>query len=143
MGELTAQLTAFQAFLPVPIDLLSQIAQLESMIAGILACIAAGIPPPTLELQMANMALVIAGVASLIAGMEAQISIINNITSAFASAGIHAYAFNGQTGNFGSEMSQHLNNGTPGGTPLDSAQGVTLITTTPASFAALTTLIVG
>lgn len=139
LPTLTDRLTALLAFSPTPVDFASRIAMLEAMIAGLKASMTLGLTPPSVVGQLADIAALIASLRAQIAGLQAHLAISMALQSAFGAAGVHALAFEGPAASFGPEVMARLAE-VPGISPADHAHAIALLTTVPATWAAMAQL---
>lgn len=139
LPDLTAQLAGFLAWHPVAIDLSVQITTLEAMITGIKAQITLGLPAPSLATQIAGLEELITALKGKIVGLEAQLELIADFQTALGAAGVHLVAYEGDLAAFGPEVGARLAS-MPGVGPLDGCNGLALLTTVPATWAALASI---
>lgn len=130
LPDLQARLASLVAFLPVNVDFAAQLVLAQQIVTSIQASITLGITPPSIAFQ-------IAAVAALIAELEASVSAIADFTDLLAAAGLHVYAYAGDTDQLGTEMDTELAGGVPGGGPTDAANALILITTVGATWTAM------
>lgn len=143
MPNLMGQISALASYAPTPINLAASIAAAQAIVSALQAQLAAvpPIPAPSLDVQIAAIQGQLAGLQSLVSGINAQLSILHGLQSPLSAAGLHAYALNGATNTLGAAVSTALSSGVPGGAPTDAAQGILLLTTVPATFAALAQIV--
>jgi hypothetical protein len=139
LPSLLEQLEGLLSFAPTPISLTAQISTLEAMITGLNAAITLGVMPPSLDTQIAGIAALIAALSSVVGGINAQLALITSFQAALGAAGVHAIAFEGPVANLGVELTGRLA-AVPGLSPGDAAHALTLLTTVPATWAALAQL---
>lgn len=137
LPDIQARLDALLAFSPLPVDFAAQLALAQSMVASVQASITLGLAPPSIALQLAIVAALIADIAAAIASISVQLGIVVDFQALMGTAGIHAYAYAGQTQNLGAEMAVELAGGVPAGAPTDAANALILVTTTPATWTAM------
>jgi hypothetical protein len=140
LPDLSAQLAGFLAWKPAPISLSVQISTLEAMITGIKAQITLGLPAPSLASQLAALEALIAGLKGKIVGLEAQLALITQFQTALGAAGVHLVAFEGELAALGPEVGARLAS-VPGVGPLDACNALTILTTLPATWAALASIL--
>ena len=106
MGDLQGRIDAmlgFSATIGLPIE------GLLALSATVTASLSQpGLAAPSVALQMQIM-------ASAIAVLKAQLTIIADLVSLLATAGVHAYAYDGSVGGLGAEVTSALSGGLPGG----------------------------
>jgi len=141
LPDIQGRLDALLAFAPINVDFAAQLALAQQTVASIQAGIALGLPVPSLAAQIAQVAALVAELLAAVTSISAQLSVIAALQAHFGVAGVHAYAFAGQTQDLGGELSAELAGGTPGGAPTDAANALVLITTVPATWAALAALL--
>lgn len=137
LANLFDQLSALAAYTPTPIDFAAQIGVAQDIVSGLTAAISAGITPPSLGDQLALIAAQVATLTATIDGIEVNLDLLTGLQAPLATAGVHAYAFDGDTDSFGAELDGELAGGVPGGSPSDHANAVAIITTIPATWLAL------
>lgn len=140
LPDLMAQVASLLSWTPAPISIAVQISTLQGMITALNAQVTAGLPPPSILGQIASIAAMIAGLQSQIASLELQLSIIGDFQASLAAAGVHLVAFEGPVSAFGAEVQARLASA-PGIGPLDPCNAITLLTTVPATWAALATIL--
>jgi len=128
--DLQAQVSALVAFKPAAINFAADLELAESIVASLKAGISAGITPPSIDAQIGI-------VASQLAALRLKLESVLSLTNLFGAAGVHAYAYAGAVNAFGGELGAELTGGLPGGAPTDNANALVLVTTTPATWDAL------
>jgi hypothetical protein len=139
LPDLLERLENLLAFTPQPIDLTTQLANAQAIVTGIQATITLGLPAPSIATQLAALAALIASLQAQISGIQAQLAVVVGFQGLLGAAGLHAIAFDGHVGDFGAEVSAQL--ASVPISPIDPAHAVTLITTSPAAWAALSQLL--
>jgi hypothetical protein len=137
LPDILARLAALQAFAPLSVDFTAQLALAQAMVTSVQTGIALGIPVPSIAAQIAAVAALIAELLASVAGIAAQLEIVTDFQALLGAAGVHVYAYAGQTGSLGSELSTELTTGIPGGSPTDAANALVLVTTVPATWTAM------
>lgn len=140
LPDLQSRLAGLLAFKPTPVSFTAQIATLKDMIAGIEATIAVGLPAPGVSTQLAAIAELVAALQSQVGALNAQLSVIANLQAALGAAGIHAYAYEGAAGSLAAELGGAVGS-SPGISPADVAHALALVTTVPATWAAMSSLL--
>ena len=140
LPDLLAEIEALLAWAPTPITFDAQLATLEAMITGINASITLGVPPPSILGQIANVAALVASLQGQVASLEAQLSIITAFQASLAAAGVHLVAYAGPVSSFGVEVQARLA-AAPGLSPSDVCNALAFLTTVPATWAALATIL--
>jgi hypothetical protein len=135
--DIQARLDSLLAFAPVNVDFAAQLSLAQATLASIQAGISLGLPVPSLAAQIAQVAALVAELLAAITSINAQLSIITALQAHFGAAGLHVYAYTGQVGDLSAELYLELEGGVPGGSPTDAANGLLLLTTVPATWAAL------
>lgn len=102
------------------------------LVASIQAQIALGIELPSISLQLS-------AAFALVASLQLQLDLLLTFKVALGTAGVHAYAFEGQANQMGGEITAALAGGfpVPGATGTDHTNALVLATTVPAAWAAL------
>jgi hypothetical protein len=131
LSDLLARLTALQAFVPQPFSFTAQLDIATKTLASVQASIAAHLPEPSIADQLAQIAALIAQLASIVGSMQAQLAIITHLQTQLTTAGISAYAFDGPRSALGSELQAAIGPGTP------HANALLLVTTDPGAWASL------
>jgi hypothetical protein len=137
LPDILARIAALQAFAPQPVSFVAQLALAMQIVTGIQTSIALGISPPSIAAQLAAVAALVADLLAMVTDIHAQLAIVLELRGLLGAAGIHAYAFAGQSGNLGGELATALTTGTPGGSAADAANALVLVTTLPATWTAL------
>lgn len=137
LPDILARLEALASFAPQPIVFGAQLALAQQMVASVTAAISLGLPAPSIAAQVAIVAALVSDLLAAVESVNAQLSILVAFEALLGAAGIHAYAFAGQTGDLGAELAAELSSGTPGGAASDAANALVLITTIPATWAAM------
>lgn len=128
--NLEQQIGALGAFNPGAINFAADIQLAEGMLGSLKAGLAAGITPPSIELQIGL-------IAGLLAALKAQLALIAEFKDLLATAGVHAYAYSGPTNQFGPELTTELASGFPGGAPATPANALVLATTSGVTWSAM------
>jgi hypothetical protein len=139
LPDLLAEIEALLAWAPTPITYAAQLSTLEAMITGIKASITAGVQPPSILGQIANVAALVASLQDQVASLEAQLAIIVSFQSALTAAGVHLVAYAGPVSSFGAEVQGRLL--AAGIPPADACNAIAFLTTVPATWAALATIL--
>jgi hypothetical protein len=137
LPDLQARLAALLAFQPAPISFAAQLSLAQATLSGIQLAIASGITPPDISAQLAAIAALVADLAAAVAGIDVQLTILSNLQTLLAAAGLHVYAFAGATNAAGGELTTALSGGVPGGAPTTAANALVLVTTVSATWAAM------
>jgi hypothetical protein len=138
LPTLLDQLTALTAFAPTPVSFSAQIAGLNAMITGLQLSITAGLVPPSVDLQLAELAAMLAALQAQISSIQLQLEIVTDFQSALGAAGVHAVAFEGVVGALAGDVGSVL--AAVPISPIDTAHAVVLVTTVPATWAAMAQL---
>ena len=94
-------------------------------------------PVPDISAQIAAIAAQIASLLAAVVAVNAQLTIVTDFQALLEAAGVHVYAFAGQTNQLGPELDTELAGGVPGGSPTDPANAIVLITTVPSTWDAM------
>jgi hypothetical protein len=137
LPDLQARLTALASFAPSPPSITTDIALAQQIIASLQLALTVGIQPPSMDVQIAMVAALIATLSATIVSIDAQLSIIANLTNVLNTAGVHAYTFNGLANQLGPQMATELSGGFPGGSATDATNAVVLATTVAPAWAAM------
>lgn len=140
MPDLLAQIESLTSWSPTPISLDVQLQTLANMTAGINAQIALGVPPPSILGQIEAINALIASLQLQVAELDAQLAIITSFQAALEAAGVHLVAYDGPAGSFGVEVQGELNTA-PGLAPSDACNAIAFLTTSPATWAALASIL--
>lgn len=128
--NLEQQVGALASFSPGAIDFAADLQLAEGMLGSLKAGIAAGIQPPSINLQIGL-------IAALLEQLKAQLALIAEFKDLLATAGVHAYAWSGPTNQFGNDFSTELAGGFPGGAPTTPANALVLATTLGPTWSAM------
>lgn len=137
LPDILARIAALQAFAPQPVSFVAQLALAQSMVSSVQAGIALGIPVPSIAAQIAAIAALVAELLAAVSAINVQLGIVTDFQALLGAAGLHLYAYAGQTGSLGPELSAALATGIPGGSPTDSAHALVMVTTVPATWTAM------
>jgi hypothetical protein len=107
----------------------------EEILKGINSCLAVGVVPPSIELQVEIVARAIAEI------LQPELDVMVNLNTLLASAGLHVYVFDGVTSNMGSEVSSALAGRLPGGGVLTHCNAIILATTAGATWSAVSSIV--
>lgn len=140
LPDLQSRLAALLGWSPQPITFAAQIEQLNLMLGALQQSITLGVQPPSLAVQLANIASLVAGLQASIASLNTQLQLIQQVQSVLAMAGLHLVAFDGRADALGSEVGGVLG-GVSGVAPGDIMHAVLMATTSPAVFQALSQLV--
>lgn len=139
LPELQSKRDALAGWTPGDISIAAQLTQLEGMIAALKTQQTLGVKPPTMAAQLANIAALIGELSVSIASLEAQRSVLVDAQQLLVTAGVHALQYTGRADRMGAELGGLLASAGIG--PADSTQSITLATTSPAVFEALSQLV--
>lgn len=141
LPDITARIAALLAFTPTPVSFSAQLALAQQTVVSIQAAIAGGFSPPDISAQIAAVAAELAALQASALAVQAQLAIVVAFQGLLTSAGVHAYAYNGQAGNLGSEFSAELAGGLPGGSgPTEAINALVLATNIGATWAAMSSV---
>lgn len=140
LPDLLSRLASLQGWSPGAITIAAQITQLQAMITALNAQLTLGVQPPSIATQLAQLAQIIADLQAQIAGLNAQLSIIADFQAALGAAGVHLVAYEGAVGTFAPELAGRLMV-VPGLNPADACHALALVTTVPATWAALASVL--
>jgi hypothetical protein len=94
-ADLAAKIQAFIDFKPtIALPMIAQLQIAADIVAGFEACIALGIEPPSIALQITL-------VADALAALRLQLAVILELFSLMAAAGVDLYAYDGKAGGLG------------------------------------------
>lgn len=137
LPQIQAQITgllALQANLvATPPNIASMLAQAEALVAAILAAIAQGIPP--VSLQITAVAAALAQLNVTLGQLTASLTFAAGFP--LGATGIAAYAYTGTVGAMGSAITAAMSSGLPGGMPTDNCNAIVLATENPATWASM------
>jgi hypothetical protein len=139
LPDIAARIAALEEALallvPQPTTPAAQLALAQQIIVGI--NMSFGLPLPSLSEQMAMLTAQLTSLLSQVAAVHAQLDLISVLRAGLGAGGLHALAYAGSAGAFGTEagaaLTEHV------GAPA-AAQALVLATTQPATFAALSQL---
>lgn len=131
-GQVTANL-ALLATLPDPVALAAAIEAAALAAVTQIANIIASIPAPLIQ---ANASLGV-DIAALISLRDLLVSLVADLSAAISAGGIHAWSVDSTAAAVGGELAAALSGGVPGALPNARVQGLLVLTDSPASFAAL------
>jgi hypothetical protein len=114
LPDILARLAALQAFAPMPVSFSAQLSLANQLVAGIGQSIALGIPEPSIAAQIAAVMALVAELIATVAGIRTQLSIVANFQVLLAAAGVHVFAYAGDAGGLGGELTGALALGLPG-----------------------------
>lgn len=137
LPDILARLAALQNFAPQPVSFAAQLALAQQMVSSIQLSISLGIPVPSIAAQIAAVLALVAELLAAVLSINAQLAIVTDFQVLLGAAGVHVYAYAGQVGSFGGEFSAELAGGVPGGGPTDASNALVLVTTVPATWAAM------
>jgi hypothetical protein len=138
LPDLQSRIAALLAFAPVEVDFAAQLTLAQQTVASIQATIAAGITPPSIAEQLAQVAALIADLLASLSSIAAQLTIITDFQALLVNEGLHAYAFSGSVSSFGDELDAEIGAGLPGGAGASEAvDGLVLVTNVGATWSAL------
>lgn len=138
LPDIQARLAALAQFKPQPINLAAQLSLAKNTLAGVEAAIAFGITPPDISAQLAIVAAQIADLEAAIVSINADLQAVIDFIALLAEAGLHVYRYEGQVDDLGGELSTELSGGLPGGSPTDQCDALVLVTSTSATWDAMT-----
>lgn len=136
LPDILARIAALQAFAPSPVDFGAQLVLAQQIVTSIQTSIALGIPAPSIAAQIAAVAALIADLLASVQAINGHLAIVQSFASLLGAAGIHALVFDGDAGAFGGELAAELGS-VPGLGPYDACNAIVLVTTVPATWAAM------
>lgn len=131
LPDILARIAALQAFSPAPISFAFNIIEATKIVASLNLAIAAGITPPNIAAQIAQILALLAALEATVAAVNANLSIATDFVSGLAAAGIDAYAWDGSRNALGAALTSALG---PSGTH---ANALVLVTTNGATWGAM------
>jgi hypothetical protein len=137
LPDILARLDALAAFAPQPVSFSAQLGLANQMVTSVQAAISLGLPIPSIAAQLAIVGALVSDLLAAVSSVNAQLEILADFELLLGTAGVHAYAYAGDTGDLGAEFASELSGGTPGGAAGDAANALVLITTIPAVWAAM------
>ncbi len=140
-GELTGRLSTYANLgiaLANPAAIAAQLTSALAALTSQLASIAAGaLPSVTTATASVNVDIGTIGV-----NLSAIQALINNLNAAASAGGLHAFSVDSTAASVGAELASQVSSGMPGGgLPGARVQGVILLTESPATFEALSALL--
>jgi hypothetical protein len=137
LPDMQARIDALLAFNPQPVDFAAQLLLAQQTVASIQLGISLGIPAPSIASQIAQIAALIADLLATATAVQAQLQIITDLQTLFATGGVHAYAYAGDANDLGPEFTAELAGGLPGGGPTDDISALVLATGDSATWDAM------
>lgn len=134
LPDIEARLSALAdviAHPPLPIDFSAQLTQAVSIVASIQSCITLGITPPDMSAQIAAFTALMAELEASVLSINAQLTVIADLTAALAAVGVELYAFEGPADTFGGELTVAI------GVDFAPVNGLALVVHDPATWTAL------
>ena len=131
-AQVSAQLSAMISA-SLQLGLPSTLADLLALANSLEQMLALGLQPPTVGVQ-------IAAFASVIAQLEAQLIPFSLFASLMASGGVFVYAYDGATSGVGSDLTTALASGFPGHAAIDHANMLVLGTVASATWTAMSSV---
>lgn len=135
LPEIQAKLAGLLAANLVPPTLAASLTTALQVVAGIQAAITLGLPP--IDFQAAAIAEVIVLLQDQLALLQAQASFSIALGTTLGASGIHLCKYEGEVGQFGTQLQQECSDGFPGGSASDETLALILAGTTPEAIAAL------
>lgn len=136
LPDLLERIASLKAFAPAPVSFSAQLTLAKQVVASIEQSIALGISPPSITAQIAAVTGLITQLLASVSQVNAQLSIVQEFTQLFASAGIHAFVYEGAVGDLPGELAGALD-AVPGLATGDSAHAAVLLTTSGTTWSAL------
>ncbi len=137
LPDIQARIAALASFAPTPPNIAADIALAQKIIESLQAALTLGITPPNISAQIEIVAAQLLALKAAVAAIDAQLSIIANLSNVLSTAGLHAYAYSGQANQLGTQFTTELAGGFPGGTPTDPTNALVLATTLSGTWAAM------
>jgi hypothetical protein len=137
LPDIQARLDALLAFTPTPVDFGVQLQLALQMVASVQSSIALGLPAPSILLQLATVAALVAALEVSITSINTQLGAIVAFQAHLAAPEIHAYAFQGATNVLGAEAAAALAGGLPGWAAAAPIHALVLATPVPATWTAM------
>jgi hypothetical protein len=142
LPDIQDRLAALLAFSPGEVDFAAQLLLAQQTVTSIQAAITLGISPPSIALQLAEVAALIAALLASIASINVQLAIIADFQALLSGAGVHAYAYAGDVTDFGPELDAEIGAGLPGGGgPTEDVDALVLVTNVGATWTALSQIL--
>lgn len=141
LPDILARISALQACVPTPVNFAQQLALAEQIVASVTAGIQIGIPVPSIDAQIAAVLALVSSLIAQVTAVHAQLAIVTDFQALLGAAGLHALAYAGPVSSFGGELDSAL---AIVGTlsPSDTAFALVLLTTSGATWDALTQITV-
>lgn len=136
--DLEARILALQGFVPTPTTLADLLANAQATVQGILNAIAAGVQIPDISAQFAIVAEQLAVLQLQLDLVNQQLGIILALQPYFSVGGLHAYTFDGSTGNLGTELDAAI---ATEGAPSGATKALLICATTPEAWDALSAIL--
>jgi hypothetical protein len=134
LPELAARLASLTSFQPTPLDFGAQLALANQIVGGIQLAMAAGVQLPDVSVIAAQIAALVAQITAQLALVQANLSLVLDLQAALGGGSVGLYAFDGQLGSLGGELTSQV------GSSSAHAQALVMLTTEPATWAALAKL---
>lgn len=134
LPDIEARIAALASFAPSPGDFSADISLANNIIADANLAISVGLTPPSLSAQIAIIAALVADLEAAVVSINANLTIVTDLISLLAAAGVDAYAWDGANDAFGPALTTALGAGTA------HCSGLVLKTTSGATWTAMSTL---
>jgi hypothetical protein len=108
LPDIQARLAAYASFTPVVQDYAAMLAQAQAMVTKLLEMIALGLTPPSLSVQIAIVADIIAVLNLNVLSINAKLTIILDLLSSLTAVGVSGYVYSGPQNAMGSELATAL-----------------------------------
>jgi hypothetical protein len=131
LPDIQARIDALTAFAPSPISFTADIATANAIIASINATITAGLSPPDIASQIAQIAALLAELTAIATAVQTSLNLIIAFQAELATGGVAGYAFDGAQNVLGSELATALGGSTA------HANAVILVTQSPSTWLAM------
>lgn len=131
LPDILARIAALLAFAPAPISFSFNLVEAAKIVASLNLAIAAGITPPNIAAQVAQIAALVAALEVTVSAVNANLSIVTGFLGGLAAAGIDAYAWDGPRNGLGPALTSAL------GPSATHANALVLVTTNGATWSAM------
>ncbi len=131
LPDINARIAALGAFAPAPISFSADIAAANNIAASIGVAVSAGLTPPDIAGQIAQIAALLAALEAEALAVQANLTLVTNFLGLLAAGGIDAYAWDGARNALGAAVTSALGSSTA------HSNAIVLVTTNGATWTAM------
>jgi len=132
LPDLLDRIASLQLFTPQPISYAASLALAQSTVQSVL--LNAALPVPSISAQIAAVAALIAELLQALSLAQAQVTLLTDLQTTLATAGVTALAFDGTIGALGGEVNSELSSWT------GHANALLLVTNDPSAWSAMSSV---